>query len=128
MSFGISFPFALATGSLGYLEVTSDVASAIRSNLNSLLLTNWGERVMHFDFGCNMREFLFEPATEQLRNRIADRVRSQLSKWMPFLSLRELYVLYSNDDPSVPQNGFKVVMKTTYGNITVEAFQSFPNP
>jgi len=126
MSIGITFPFAAATGSLGYLEVTSDIAAAIQSNVRSLLLTNWGERVMHADFGCNMIEFIFEPRTRQLRERIADRVKSQLSRWMPFLSLSGLYVIFSDEDPSIPENGVGVKLELFYGNIPVELYQVYP--
>lgn len=126
MSIGISFPFALATGSLGYFEATSDVVDAIRSNLRSLLLTNWGERVMHYDFGCNMREFLFEPRNAQLRGSIAERIKAQVSKWMPFLVLTELFVMFDSDDRSLGENGIKVSIKATFGNIPVNLFEIFP--
>lgn len=125
MSIGISFPIALSTGSLGYLEVTSDVASAITSNVKALLLTNWGERLMHFDFGCNLREFVFEPRTQQLRSRIAERVKNQLTRWMPFLVLSELFIVFGEEDPSVPDLGFKIKLGLTYGNIPISLFQVF---
>lgn len=127
MAISFSFPFSPATGSLGYLESTNDIESAIRSNLRNLLVTNWGERVMHYDFGCNMREFLFEPATPELRGRIAERIRGQLAKWMPFLVLTELYVVFSGEPgSSTPENGFDIKMRVVYGNVPVEVLQSFP--
>lgn len=126
MAIGLSFPISLATGSLGYLEVTSDVVSAIESNVRSLLLTNWGERVMHYDFGCNFREFLFEQRTSSLRSRIADRIKSQLAKWMPFLSLVGLFVTLSEDDPSIPDPGFRIDLELVYGNIPINVFLLFP--
>lgn len=121
MSIGFNFPFQPSTGSLGYLEVTEDVAAAIRANLRSLLLTNWGERVMHVDFGCNLREFLFEARTRSLQPRIADRVKSQISRWMPYLTLRVLNVIFSDEDPSLSENGFRIHLEVVYGNIPIEA-------
>lgn len=121
MSIGFNFPFQPSTGSLGYLEVTEDVAAAIRANLRSLLLTNWGERVMHVDFGCNLREFLFEARTRSLQPRIADRVKSQISRWMPYLTLRVLNVIFSDEDPSLSENGFRIHLGVVYGNIPIEA-------
>lgn len=125
MSIGFNFPFQPATGSLGYLEVTDDVASAIKANLRSLLLTNWGERVMHNDFGCNLREFLFEPMTRNLKPRIADRIKSQVTKWMPYLVLTGIFIIFSDEDPAVPENGFRIHLKLVYGNIPIEATQLF---
>lgn len=126
MPIGVSFPFQLSTGSLGYLEVTNDVVSAIKSNVASLLSTNWGERVMHFDFGCNFREFLFEQKNQSLRIRIADRVKSQLAKWMPFLNLVGISIYFSDSDPSVDENGFRIELQLVYGNIPINLFLLFP--
>lgn len=126
MSVSITFPFAVATGSIGYFESSQGVVDAITSNVRSLLLTNWGERLMHFDLGCNFREFLFEPQTSSLKLAIAGRVQSQLAKWMPFLSLRGLFVTFSSEDPSVPDPGFRVRLEIVYGNVPVNLAVNFP--
>lgn len=125
MPIGFNFPFQPSTGSLGYLEVTDDVVSAIIANVRSLLLTNRGERVMHIDFGCNLIEFLFESRTSGLRSRIAERVKNQLSKWMPFVTLTGLFVTFSEDDPAIPENGFHIHIDLVYGNIPIGADQLF---
>ena len=125
MSISFNFPFAPATGSLGYLEVTNDVISAIQANVRSLLLTNWGERVMHVDFGCNLREFIFEPRTKALKGRIADRIKNQLAKWMPYLALTGVTITFADEDPQVPENGFNIHLDLQYGNIPVGADQLF---
>ncbi len=127
MSISINFPFAAATGSLGYLEPTSNVVDALTANIKSLLLTNWGERVMQPDFGCNFRQFIFEQKTTSLKSSVADRVRAQLDKWLPFLTLVGLYVKFSEEDKSIPENGFGVQLQLTYGNIPVNLFLTFPS-
>jgi phage baseplate assembly protein W len=101
--------------------VTDDVASAIVANLRSLLLTNWGERVMHFDFGCNLREFIFEPRSKSLKGRIAERIKAQVAKWMSFLTLTGIFITFADEDPAVPENGFHIHLTLVYGNIPVEA-------
>ncbi len=126
MPFGVTFPFALSTGSLGYLEPTNDLVAALRSNVTSLLLTNRGERVMHVDFGCNLREFLFEQKTSSLQARIADRIKTQLGKWMPFLTVVGLFITFSEADASIPDPGFRINLELVYGNIPVELFLLFP--
>ena len=128
MAIGFSFPIVQSTGSLGYVEPTNDIVSAIESNVRCLLLTNWGERVMHPDFGCNFREFVFEPKSKSLRGAIADRVKFQLSKWMPFLSLGGLFIVFPEDDPSVQDPGFKISLQLTYGNVPINIFQLYTPP
>lgn len=126
MPISVTFPLALSTGSLGYLEPTSDIVSALESNVRQLLLTNWGERLMHPDFGCNFREFLFEQKTGTLRTAIAERVKSQLGKWLPFLNLVGLFVTFSEEDAAIPDPGFQIELQLTYGNIPINLFLMFP--
>lgn len=126
MPISVTFPFALSTGSIGYFESTEKVSDAIRSDVNSLLVTNWGERPMHFDLGGNLREFLFEPKTMSLKRAIHDRVRSQLARWMPYVSLVGMFVTFSEDDSSVPDPGMRIDLQMTYGNIPVNLLLNFP--
>lgn len=111
MPIGFTLPFAKSTGSLGYFEATQDEISAVRENLKSLLLTNWGERVMHYNFGCNLKEFLFQPRTDELRDRISDRVQTQISTWLRFITVDELQVFFAEDSTDVPDNGVGVHIK-----------------
>jgi hypothetical protein len=126
LSISVTFPFALSTSSLGYLEPTSDVVSALQSNVRSLLLTNRGERVMHADFGCSLQDYLFEPKTNSLKAKIANRISSQLSQWLPFITLVGLFVTLSEEDASIPDPGFNIELQLTYGNIPINLFLMFP--
>lgn len=64
---------------------------------------------MHFRFGCNFREFLFEQLSpSQLRQRMTDRISSQVATWLPFVSIQEIKIASSSDDASVSSNTVKV--------------------
>jgi phage baseplate assembly protein W len=109
MAIGLTFPLAKSTGSVGFLEMTSDQLSAATNNLRSLLLTNWGERVCHFYFGCNLREFLFENfRNDEIRAKIAARILQQVETWLPFISVDNLNVADYSNDNSIPQNAFVI--------------------
>lgn len=114
MPIGFTLPFSKSSGSVGYFETTDDELSAVHEDLKSLLLTNWGERVIHYYFGCNFKEFLFENIRkDELRSRMADRVLDQVGTWLPFVSIRKLNILIREDDPNVPEHGVRV--KIEYG-------------
>lgn len=66
---------------------------------------------MHYHFGCNLIQFLFEQKTKDLKNSIADRILDQISTWMPFLSVDELNILFSEDDPSILENAILLRIK-----------------
>lgn len=111
MGVGFSFPFRQATGSLGLFEMTNTELQAVQQNVRVLAMTNWGERPMHYQFGFNFREFLFEQARdEDLKARMADRVIDQLQKWMPFLVLDNLNLIFSSDDVSLNENEVRVII------------------
>lgn len=112
MPIGLTLPFAKSTGSVGYFEFTSDELSAVRENLKSLLVTNWGERVMHFNFGCNLIEFLFEQErSNELKTRIADRILSQIALWMSFVSVEDLNIVFSDEDHTLLENSIGIRIK-----------------
>jgi phage baseplate assembly protein W len=109
MPIGFTLPFSISTGSLGYFEMTRDELSAVSENIKSLLLTNWGERVSRYYFGCNLREFLFEPLdADELREKIAERIMQQVGRWLPFISIKNLYVLLPADKPGLPENTVEI--------------------
>lgn len=125
MAIGYHFPFQVSSGSVGYFQMTNTEYDAIRSNIKVLLLTNWGERPMRFDFGCNLREFLFEQMRdEEAEQKIAERIMQQMSKWMPFVTLTKLNVIFPASDNSLPDNSFLISMafKLTSKPDKVETF------
>lgn len=111
MAIGFTLPFARSTGSLGYLQTTATELEATAHNLRSLILTNWGERVTHYNLGCNLREFIFDPRTLELKEKIADRLLSQVAAWLPFVSIDDLQILFDKEAPSVPKNGILIRIK-----------------
>jgi phage baseplate assembly protein W len=77
----ISFPFRTGTRGL-FLEDDGSTASAVKSNLLHLLLTNKGERIYFPRFGANLRKHLFEPNDQKnaddVRREIAEAVKDAM--------------------------------------------------
>lgn len=111
MAIGFTLPFAQSSGSVGYFQTTQDELSATRENLKSLLLTNWGERPMRYRFGCNLAEFNFRQESQNVKQLIADRITEQVTAWLPFLTIIELNVLFSEDDSNLPSNAIGIKIK-----------------
>lgn len=126
MPIGISLPFAPSTGSFGYFKTTDSVDDAIKTNVLSLLVTNWGERPMHYRFGCNISEFIFENKTQELKEKIADRILDQFDTWLPYLSIDNLNILFSSEDERISSKSIGIAMsfslkksRSSVGNIFV---------
>ncbi len=131
MAFGLTLPFVQSTGSSDYFEVTRTLVSAVEQNARSLLVTNWGERPMEYSFGCNLREFLFEQLDTALAPVIAERIRQQFARWMPFVRIENLNILFEGDHPSIKPNQIAIKMALVIvsdPSKTVNIFQVFGQP
>ena len=60
---------------------------AVKQNLKMLLLTIPGERIMNPDFGVGIKTALFEQNTSLLKQNIDNRINSQVSKYMNYISI-----------------------------------------
>jgi phage baseplate assembly protein W len=87
---GWSFPttFERSFAGVRMLEEEADIASS----LQVLLSTAQGERVMLPQYGCNLREFLFEPLDTRMRTLMADKIESAILYHEPRITLEAVQV------------------------------------
>lgn len=86
---GWAFPVAPGgDGDVALAEHEEDVRQAI----SIILETNKGERVMRPDFGCGIRELVFEPLTTTTKALVRHRVEEALTLWEPRIDLVEVRV------------------------------------
>ena len=88
-----------------FLKMNADAKQAIKSDLVHLLLTNKGERLYLPNFGANLRQYIFEPNDNKVREDIQAEVQNAVSKFIPNLKITSLTVerpsdtdYYSNPD------------------------------
>jgi phage baseplate assembly protein W len=108
MPIGLTLPIVLNTGSLGVLSYTITQIEASKMNLKSLVLTNWGERVNHYDMGCNLVEFLFENNTGDLEDKIRDRIQQQVGDYLPYINLKKIDIQRTDNDVNYDGRAIKI--------------------
>jgi phage baseplate assembly protein W len=91
---------------VGYLASSDTELQATYYNLKSLLLTNWGERPNHFFLGCNLGEFLFAQQVAETKELIVQRIESQVSEYLPYVTLDKVDVSFKSDH--------RIVIKVTF--------------
>ena len=64
----------------------------INSSLEVLLATATGERVMQASYGCDMKEFLFEPLTTTLKTFMADKIKKTIILFEPRIIVNDVKV------------------------------------
>jgi phage baseplate assembly protein W len=95
IAIGIDLPMMAGAGAAFKLNYTTlDQAVA---NAKNLLLTNRGERIMQPDFGCDLRNTLFENITDDLYTKLEDRIRSNFDYWLPYIFINELLIVPGED-------------------------------
>lgn len=85
---GIKTPLSLGQKSDGIFSMHFTLSDQIQDNFRNLLLTNHGERLGFYDFGANLRSLAFELAPDQFETEAMRRIKSAVSKYMPYLVLQ----------------------------------------
>ena len=106
----------------GFFPGTSTTLSQTGSNIRNLLLTNRGERVGQPTFGADLLLTLFEPMSDELINRVEEKISESMADWMPHVTVNKLVV--EPDEVEVNQMNieleFSLVMNpTVYEAITL---------
>ena len=86
IAIGISLPFGLC-GTNQLFNKTYSTKDQTKSNLINLLLTNRGERILNPDFGCNLKQVLFEQITQSTEDDIRNIIISSASIYIPEISI-----------------------------------------
>ena len=90
---GIDLPFRKSNGKEGWIASTKTTIEAIKNNIRNLLNTHQGERLMQPTLGLNLRNYLFEPFTDDLSLQIQNEISETVGFWLPFVEIRELKIL-----------------------------------
>tara|TARA_R110000822_G_scaffold91843_2_gene211540 strand:+ start:4959 stop:5366 length:408 start_codon:yes stop_codon:yes gene_type:complete len=101
----LSTVLPLTLGTNGYAGFYDDeTKKAINQNFRMLLMTRPGEYVMDNNFGIGLKNYLFELNTSFPTSEVESRVRSQVTEYMPYISIRGV----TFDDSSIDQNSLGI--------------------
>jgi len=73
----------------------------IKQNLKNLVLTVPGEKPMDSNFGVGIQRFLFEPNLPYVYGDMKTAIRSQVSQYMPFLTIGSINVSADKQNKNV---------------------------
>jgi len=108
---GLKTPMKIGQSNDGIFAMHFNIVDQIRDNLRNLLLTNHGERLALFDFGANLRPLTLELGTDTFDEELSVRIKTAVSKWMPFVDLRDLQRTVDNADNA---HVAKISLRITY--------------
>tara|TARA_Y100000593_G_scaffold94470_1_gene193730 strand:+ start:625 stop:1065 length:441 start_codon:yes stop_codon:yes gene_type:complete len=97
---GLDLPIQLAvSGSDGYFSSTSTTIEAVKNNIKNLLKTTKGERLMQPTLGLNLKKYLFEQFTNDLKDTITNDILETFKFWLPFVNVTNIEI--NMDDSSM---------------------------
>lgn len=76
---GLKIPFS----SPGVFSVVFSTKEQLKYNLINLVLTEKGERIENPNFGTNIRKFLFENYSDNIKDRITEDIIASVNLYLP---------------------------------------------
>ena len=95
IAIGVSLPF---NGGAGPFNSTYSTKNQVKSNLLNLLLTVPGERIMNPEFGCRLKELLFEGITDDINELITNTINTSIFTYIPEIESTNIVVNSSRDE------------------------------
>lgn len=102
IAIGMAIPIMQGAGAIfnmNYLSIDQAYANA-----KNLLLTEKGERIMHPNFGCNLRSLLFENITNALQTEAEESITESFSYWLPYVFINNLDIATQPDTNTITLN------------------------
>tara|TARA_Y100000310_G_scaffold300358_1_gene335982 strand:+ start:122 stop:586 length:465 start_codon:yes stop_codon:yes gene_type:complete len=106
-TYGFTFPLGVSLGAGDYNRESG--IALLKNNLEQLIQTEKGERIMIPQYGMSLKRFLFQPLTEELFVRIRHEVLTSIDQFMPEVVVKKLQVLES--DTINVEGGMGLILK-----------------
>ena len=132
---GIDLPIRRGDDKDGFFATTSTTIEAVKNNIRNLLQTNEGERFFQPNLGLNLRRLLFEHIKEENLIGIQDAILDKFELWLPFVEVRNIEVLSSDDTTDIGVNEIRVKIlfnikqdPTTLDSVTINFNSNISEP
>lgn len=113
---GWGFPPTFSRG-IDSVEMISDETD-VHSSIEILLATTIGERIMQPDYGCNLKDMLFEPLDENLRTYFKKKIEQAILLFEPRVILDDIGFEVRNLQGTILINlNYRIVTTNTRFNI-----------
>jgi hypothetical protein len=95
---GIRFPLGYSPE--GFFYKTKTVLEQSKANLRNLLLTTPGERIFQPDFGCNLKNLVFEQR-ENISEDIESTIRTSVDRYLSYINIINVFTIQENNQVNV---------------------------
>ena len=86
VSVGIDFPLGLVPGGDGYFATTKTTIESVKTNIKQ------GDRLFQPTLGMNLKQLLFEQASDETNVQIENNIVDVFELWLPFVQLQNINI------------------------------------
>ena len=90
---GLELP--MRYGSAGFFKRTKTALEQTKSNIRNLISTQKGERLGNPNFGCDLRQVIFEQEGD-VESQIEEAINSAIKKFLPFVNVVSIDSVFSD--------------------------------
>ena len=113
-------PFRIQPNAVGDVGPTNAL-TAIRQSLFNILNTSPGQRVINPSFGCNVRQYLFEPLDDQTAGRLGQTIKNAFENFERRITITRVNVVIDEGNQTYRVTVFYFVPSLSVNdNVTVE--------
>ena len=121
VSVGIDFPFGRVPDGDGYFKTSKTTVDAIKNNIKLLLKTERSERLFQPFLGMNLKRFVFEQITEDVRIQIENDIVDTFETWLPFVELRDIEISSDSANEGQSKIGINIVFNIKKAPTSLES-------
>jgi len=107
---GFSAKLPMSRDDVDGIKLIKNFRDLIKQNMKNLILTIPGEKIMDANFGVGLQTYLFRNNTYGLQAEITSKVNEQVSRYMPFINIKNIEYVSSLDNPEISLNYLKIII------------------
>jgi uncharacterized protein len=96
----------------GYMMITA-YKDLVKQNFKNLMFTIPGERIMDVNFGIGLKRFLFEMDNPGLYGRISGKIKQQVKKYLPYITVDNIIFNSAAETEGIDPNFLSVRVEYT---------------
>ena len=96
----------------GYMMITT-YKDLVKQNFKNLMFTIPGERIMDVNFGIGLKTFLFEMDNPSLYGLISGKIKQQVKKYLPYITIDNVVFNSSAETEGIDPNFLSVSVEYT---------------
>ena len=95
----------------GPYKLNKSIQEVMKQNMKMVLLTNPGERIFEPDFGVGLHRFLFDTINDDLLDQVAERIKDQVTTYLPNINLVSINFTTSDENASLAINEVQTLIR-----------------